>query len=232
MAKKDTQAVPSARQSAQRQALKLLRRLGGLYSEMGYWFDQKTNRYIPWDTEVMRCIPSFNMDRDDNAAMVEYVASLGFSGHALSLARAIQRVYAFEDDKRLWPARSDKEGWKEMQPWVDHLRYHASVVAARCTTIHSLIKKTMLKTPLNHGGRGKRAKKEQKWDHVWQMIVAEKATKGIGKDQKIANEHNKVCAKRITDKTCERIDAEKVAQIRYEYTHPNRHCKQNHKKRS
>jgi DNA-binding CsgD family transcriptional regulator len=160
MAKKDTQAVPSARQSAQRQALKLLRRLGGLYSAMGYWYDPNTNRYIPWDTEVMRNIPSFGMDRDDNAAMVQYVASLGFSGHALSLARAIQRVYAFEDDKRLWPARSDKEGWKEMQAWVDHLRYHASVVAARCTTIQRLIKKTMPKTNLNKRG-GKDAVKRR-----------------------------------------------------------------------
>ncbi len=119
MAKKDTQAVPSARHSAQRQALKLLHRLGGLYSAMGYWYDPNTNRYIPWDTEVMRNIPSLGMDRDDNAAMVTYVASLGFSGHALSLARAIQRVDAFEDDKRLWPApRTKRVGRKCRHGWT------------------------------------------------------------------------------------------------------------------
>ena len=73
---------------------------------------------------------------------------------------------------------------------------------------------------------------EKKWDHVWQIIVNEKATKGIGTDQKIANAHNKSCAKRINDGTCEKIDAEKVAQIRYEYNHLGRHSKQNHKKRS
>jgi hypothetical protein len=147
MAKKNAQAVPSTGHSAERRVLKLLHRLGGLFSEMGYWYDQKTNRYIPWDTEVMRCIPSIGMNRDDNAAMVEYVASLGFSGDALSLARAIQRVYAFDDDRRLWPARSDKEGWKKMQPWVDMLRYRASLVAAQCATIHRLIKNTIPKTP-------------------------------------------------------------------------------------
>ena len=116
---------------------------------------------IPWDTEVMCNIPCLGMNRDDNAAMVEYVASLGFSGRALSLDRAIRRVYAFADDNRLWPARfnkeggPNKEGWKKMQPWVDNLRHHASDVAAQCTRIHRLIKKTMPKTPLSHrGGKG------------------------------------------------------------------------------
>ena len=72
--------------------------------------------------------------------MVEYVASLGFRGDALSLTRAIRRVYAFADDNRLLP-RSDKEGWKKMQPWVDELRYRASVVAARCAHDPSLDRK-------------------------------------------------------------------------------------------
>jgi hypothetical protein len=150
MAKKATQDVLPTGYSAERRALKLLHRLGGLFSEMA----------LPWDTEVRRCIPSLGMDRDDNAAMVEYVASVGFSGDALSLARAIKRVYAFADDNRLWPARSDKEGWKKMQPWVDSLRYHASVVAGQCVTIHRLIRNTMPKTPLSKGG-GKGAVKRR-----------------------------------------------------------------------
>ncbi len=179
----------------------------------------------------MRCTPPLGMDRDDNAAMVEYVASLGFSGRALSLDRAIRRVYAFADDNRLLP-RSDKEGWKKMQPWVDSLRYHASVVAARCTAIHRLIKDTLPPAAKNQGSRGKSPKNLRKWEHVWHMIVDEKATKGVGKDQRIANSHNRTCARRISDGTCKKINAKKVAQIRYEYTHPDRHRKQNHKKRS
>ena len=75
-------------------------------------------------------------------------------------------------------------------------------------------------------------KKERRWHHVWQIIQDKNAVVACGKDQKIANKHNQVCAKRIKDDTCERIDARKVAQIRYEYTHPDRHSKQNHKKRS
>ena len=86
--------------------------------------------------------------------------------------------------------------------------------------------------PRKRASRGKPAKKTPKWDHVWQIIQEEQAVKACGKDQTIANKHNKVCAKRIKDGTCERIDAGKVAQVRYEYTHPDRHRKQNHKKPS
>ncbi|MGA2067123.1 MAG: hypothetical protein ABSG86_19255 [Thermoguttaceae bacterium] len=79
------------------------------------------------------------------------------------------------------------------------------------------------------GAKGHR--KPGKWDHVWQIIQEQNAVEACGKDQTIANMHNKVCAKRISSGTCERIDVKKVAQIRYEYTHPDRHRKQNHKKR-
>ena len=57
MAKKDTPAVPSAGHSAERRVLKLLHRLGGLFSGIGYRWDDKLNRAIPWDTEVMRGYP-------------------------------------------------------------------------------------------------------------------------------------------------------------------------------
>jgi len=86
--------------------------------------------------------------------------------------------------------------------------------------------------PLVEKQAAKRKRKPGKWEHVWQIIRDENAVQGCGKDQKIANKHNKVCAKRIDDGTCERIDADKVAQIRYEYTHLDRHRKQKHKKRS
>jgi hypothetical protein len=79
--------------------------------------------------------------------------------------------------------------------------------------------------------RGAKVKNDGKWFHVWQIIQDEKAVKACGKDQKIANKHNTVCNGRIKKGTCEQIDAKKVAQIRYEYTHPNRHRKQNHSKR-
>jgi hypothetical protein len=74
-------------------------------------------------------------------------------------------------------------------------------------------------------------KKEKKWHHVWQIIQEENAVVACSKDQKIANKHNKVCERKIMDGTCKRIDAGKVAQIRYEFTHPDRHRKQNHRKR-
>jgi hypothetical protein len=103
---------------------------------------------------------------------------------------------------------------------------HASILDAAETLFQWAAAQT-------RGGKGKPAKKkERKWEHVWKMIVNEKATKGIGTDQKIANKHNRICAKRIIDETCDKIDAGKVAQIRYEYSHPTRHNKQNHKKRS
>ena len=81
-------------------------------------------------------------------------------------------------------------------------------------------------------GRGLRRRKPGKWQHVWENIREENAVTGCAKDQKIANIHNKVCAKRIIVGTCERINAKKVAQIRYEYTHRDRHRKQNYKKPS
>ncbi len=74
--------------------------------------------------------------------------------------------------------------------------------------------------------------RRKKWDHVWALIREENAVKGCGTDQKIANSHNRLCAARIAAGTCERIDAKKVAQIRYEFTHAGRHRKQNHKRRS
>ena len=51
--------------------------------------------------------------------------------------------------------------------------------------------------------------KPGKWDHVWEIIQKENAVKACGKDQKIANTHNRVCAKKIEDGTCGRIDAKK-----------------------
>ncbi len=77
-----------------------------------------------------------------------------------------------------------------------------------------------------------RKRKPGKWDHVWQIIEDEHAVEACGKDQKIANRHNKVCANGIDNGNCTRIDAKKVAQIRYEHKHLGRHRKQNHKKRS
>ncbi|MGD0383267.1 MAG: hypothetical protein ABSA77_07100 [Thermoguttaceae bacterium] len=83
----------------------------------------------------------------------------------------------------------------------------------------------------NRGNEKNQSKKriQGKWYHVWQIIQNKNATKGNGQDQAIANDHNRDCAIRIKDGTCERINARKVAQIRYEYTHPGRHRKQNHK---
>ena len=66
-------------------------------------------------------------------------------------------------------------------------------------------------------------RKPRKWDHVWRLIQEHNAEQGAGVDQKIANEHNKLCAAAIAAGRCERIDARKVAQIRYEYRNPNRH---------
>ena len=60
-------------------------------------------------------------------------------------------------------------------------------------------------------------KKPGKWDHVWKLIVKHKAEKGSGTDQKIANEHNWLYVARSLDGSCEKIDAKKVAQIRYEH---------------
>ncbi len=144
---------------------------------------------------------------------------------------------------RLLNAEKNREEYKCDMPnllrGLDHLRKFSCVPddkleeAVQDTTIKNVLAMKSLNTPQTRGGAAKPAKKkERKWEHVWKMIVDEKATKGIGKDQKIANKHNRTCAKRITDETCEKIDAEKVAQIRYEYSHPTRHSKQNHKKRS
>ena len=83
-----------------------------------------------------------------------------------------------------------------------------------------------------HKAGTKKAAREGKWNHVWQIIQDENAVKGCGKDQKIANMHNRACAKRIKDGTCKKIDAAKVAEIRYENTHKDRHRKQNHQRRS
>ena len=52
--------------------------------------------------------------------------------------------------------------------------------------------------PVNQQDGGR--KKLGKWFHVWQIIREENAVKACGKDQKIANRHNKVCAKRIDDR--------------------------------
>lgn len=67
--------------------------------------------------------------------------------------------------------------------------------------------------------------KKKKWDHVWKLIQKRGAETGIGEDQAIANKHNKICAANIKTGKCERIDAKKVAQIRYEHTHADRHQK-------
>ena len=71
------------------------------------------------------------------------------------------------------------------------------------------------------GHRSRR--KPKKWDHVWRLIQEHNAEQGAGVDQKIANEHNKLCAAAIAAGRCERIDARKVAQIRFEYRNPDRH---------
>lgn len=63
----------------------------------------------------------------------------------------------------------------------------------------------------------KRKPSTGKWEHVWKLIVRHKAEDGIGIDQRIANEHNKLCAKKIASGKCKKINAKKVAQIRYEY---------------
>ena len=65
--------------------------------------------------------------------------------------------------------------------------------------------------------------KPRKWEHVWRLIQKHGAATGIGVDQKVANEHNKLYAAKIDAGECERIDARKVAQIRYEYRNPDRH---------
>jgi len=71
---------------------------------------------------------------------------------------------------------------------------------------------------------GRRSRRKAgKWDHVWQLIQEGGAETGKGVDQRIANKHNQLCAAKIADGRCERIDARKVAQIRYEYRNPDRH---------
>jgi len=69
------------------------------------------------------------------------------------------------------------------------------------------------------GGTGDPEKRTDtaKWDHVWKLIVKHEAQTGKGIDQKIANEHNKICAAKINAGQCERINAKKIGQIRYEY---------------
>jgi len=67
-------------------------------------------------------------------------------------------------------------------------------------------------------------KKEPKWEHVWRLIQEEGAETGTGVDQRIANKHNKLCAAKIDAGKCERIDANKVKQIRYEFRNPDRHA--------
>jgi len=53
------------------------------------------------------------------------------------------------------------------------------------------------------GGTGDPEKRTDtaKWDHVWKLIVKHEAQTGKGIDQKIANEHNKICAAKINDRT-------------------------------
>ncbi len=77
---------------------------------------------------------------------------------------------------------------------------------------------------------GPRKPRKLKWDLLWALIQKHNAEDGVGLDQKIANEHNKLCAAKIRKGECDRVDANKVAQVRYEYKNRDRH--QKNKKRS